>query len=76
MEKHLTIRIKKKIRKRNIRFNTNHSDTEVILNGIDHSGVNFIEEPRGQFAIFYINFDQNKQSLQETGWSKTFICKF
>ena len=52
--------LRKKLEKRNIRFNTNHSDTEVILNGIDHSGVNFIEELRGQFAIFYINFDQNK----------------
>ncbi len=52
--------LRKKLEKRKIRFNTNHSDTEVILNGIDHSGANFIEELRGQFAIFYINFDQNK----------------
>ena len=52
--------LRKKLEKNNVRFFTNHSDTETILNGIDIEGVNFIDSLRGQFAIFYINFKQKK----------------
>jgi len=36
-----------------VNFHTNHSDTEVILKGIEHEGVKFISKLRGQFSIFY-----------------------
>ena len=36
-----------------VNFHTSHSDTEVILKGIEHEGVNFISKLRGQFSIFY-----------------------
>ena len=36
-----------------VNFYTNHSDTEVILKGIEHEGVKFISKLRGQFSIFY-----------------------
>ena len=36
-----------------VNFYTTHSDTEVILKGIEHEGVKFISKLRGQFSIFY-----------------------
>ena len=37
------------------KFKTKNSDTEVILNGLDHFGVKFINQLRGQFSIAYLN---------------------
>ena len=37
------------------KFKTKNSDTEVILNGLDHFGVEFINQLRGQFSIAYLN---------------------
>ena len=45
--------------KKNIKFKTNHSDTEVILNGIMLEGTKFIEKLRGQFAIVFIDKRKN-----------------
>jgi asparagine synthase (glutamine-hydrolysing) len=36
-------------------FKTKNSDTEVLLNGLDHFGMQFISELRGQFSIVYLN---------------------
>lgn len=36
-------------------FKTKNSDTEVILNGLDKFGIDFVKELRGQFSIVYLN---------------------
>ena len=36
-----------------INFHTDHSDTEVILNGISLFGIDYINKLRGQFSIFF-----------------------
>lgn len=46
-----------------IKFLTSHSDTEVILHGLDLEGLDFITKLRGQFAIFYYNNYENKYFL-------------
>ena len=43
-----------------VKFNTDHSDSEVVLNGLDSEGIKFIEKLRGQFAIFYLNRKNKK----------------
>ena len=35
-----------------IHFKTHHSDSEVVLNGLSHFGVDFVKKLRGQFSIF------------------------
>jgi len=47
--------LRKDLEKKRIKFFTNNSDTETILNGLNYYGVSFIEKLRGQFAIFYLN---------------------
>ena len=49
--------LRKSLMNDGIEFYTSHSDTEVILNGIEHEGINFISKLRGQFSIFY--YDTN-----------------
>ena len=44
-------------------FKTNHSDTEVILNGISNYGLSFVEKLNGQFAIFFLDNKLNKAYL-------------
>lgn len=44
-------------------FKTNHSDTEVILNGISNYGLSFVEKLNGQFAIFFLDSKLNKAYL-------------
>ncbi len=41
-------------------FKTNHSDTEVVLNGLEIEGIEFINKLRGQFSIFYLNQVERK----------------
>lgn len=47
--------LRKELETKNIKFNTNHSDSEVILHGLEYFGKKFISQLRGQFSIFYIN---------------------
>lgn len=54
------LELRKKLESRNVKFKTNNSDTETILNGINTFGKSFINELRGQFSIFYINFRDKK----------------
>tara|TARA_B100000965_G_scaffold282202_1_gene240041 strand:+ start:26071 stop:27873 length:1803 start_codon:yes stop_codon:yes gene_type:complete len=44
----------------NIKFQSSHSDTEVILNGISHYGIKFVDKLVGQFSIVFIDFKINK----------------
>ena len=44
-------------------FNTNNSDTEVLLIGISNYGLSFLQKVIGQFAITFINFNSGKVYL-------------
>lgn len=44
-------------------FKTNHSDSEVILNGISNYGLSFVEKLNGQFSIFFLDNKLNKAYL-------------
>ena len=47
--------LRKKLEGQNIRFKTDNSDTEVVLKGIEKYGVDFVNQLRGMFAIFYLD---------------------
>ena len=47
--------LREKLEKTGQHFKTKNSDTEVILNGLDHFGIDFVKELRGQFSIVYLN---------------------
>ena len=44
-----------------LKFSTSHSDTEVLLLGLSHHGLDFIDKIVGQFAIVFI--DEEKQTI-------------
>ena len=44
-------------------FYTSHSDTEVVLNGLSHFGIDFINKLIGQFSIFFIDSNSQKAYL-------------
>ena len=46
--------LRDKLKKTGQHFKTK-LDTEVILNGLEHFGVDFVKELRGQFSIVYFN---------------------
>ena len=47
-----------------VKFQTSHSDTEVILKGLSKFGIDFIEKKlNGQFSIFFINNKSKKAYL-------------
>ena len=52
--------LRKDLESRGIKFKTSHSDTEVVLNGLDFYGLNFINQLRGQFSIYYFD-NKNKK---------------
>lgn len=55
--------LRNELEKEGIQFYTNHSDSEVILNGISVFGKHFIEKLRGQFAISYYDSKSNNLLL-------------
>lgn len=55
--------LRKELESINVRFNTDHSDTEVVLNGISKQGLNFVKKLNGQFAIFFLDIKENKAYL-------------
>jgi asparagine synthase (glutamine-hydrolysing) len=57
------LELRKDLESVGVTFKTNHSDTEVILNGISNYGLNFVEKLNGQFAIFFLNNKLNKAYL-------------
>ena len=54
------IELRKTMEKR-IAFKTDHSDSEVILNGVTLFGIDFINKLRGQFSIFF--WDKEKRKI-------------
>lgn len=53
--------LRKLLISKNLEFNTNHSDTEVLLNGLSYFGIEFINQLIGQFSIFF-NSAKNKKA--------------
>jgi len=53
--------LRAELQSNNIHFNTSHSDSEVILNGLSTTGASFINKLRGQFAIAF--YDSRKRRL-------------
>ena len=45
--------------KKGVRFNSNNSDSEVLLLGLSHYGVNFIDRLIGQFSIVFFDYEKN-----------------
>src|SRR6056300_1416985 len=55
--------LRNSMEKEGIQFLTNHSDTEVVLNGIGNYGLDFVNKLNGQFSIFFKNSKLNKVFL-------------
>ena len=53
--------LRKELEKEGLIFNTDHSDTEVVLLGLSHFGKKFIEKLIGQFSIVF--YDEKNQYL-------------
>ena len=48
------------LEKEKVHFRTNHSDSEVVLNGLSHYGINFVSKLIGQFSIVFYDSKINK----------------
>jgi len=57
------IELRKELKSKGCIFKTNHSDTEVILNGLNLEGIHFVKKLIGQFSIAYLNKNQKKLFL-------------
>ncbi len=55
--------LRKQLEKKNIKFFTDHSDTEVLLNGLSYYGLEFLNKVVGQFAIVFFDFNKNNVYL-------------
>lgn len=55
--------LRRELESLDIKFNSNNSDTEVVLNGLSYFGEQFIEKMIGQFSIFFIDFKNNSFML-------------
>jgi len=53
-------KLREELEQKGLRFNTDHSDTEVLLNGLDYFGIDFVEKIKGQFSIAYMNTSSQK----------------
>jgi asparagine synthase (glutamine-hydrolysing) len=51
--------LREMLKKEEISFDSNSSDTEVLLMGLSIYGESFIEKVIGQFSIFFIDYDKN-----------------
>lgn len=53
--------LRSEMENKKIHFNTSHSDTETLLNGLTYFGTEFINKLEGQFAFAFL--DERKNSL-------------
>ena len=53
-----------------IEFETDHSDTEVILNGISNFGIDYISKLNGQFSISFFDLENDIIYLIRDSWVK------
>ena len=56
-------KVLRKTLEKKIEFSTDHSDSEVVLNGLILHGLDYLKELRGQFSIFFLNKLENKAYL-------------
>lgn len=55
--------LREDMEKEGIKFLSDHSDSEVVLNGLTYYGKSFIEKMNGQFSIMFYKSDENKLLL-------------
>ena len=55
--------LRKYLESRNVKFTSNHSDTEVLLHGLKLLGTKFLKMAIGQFSIMYLNRNENTLTL-------------
>ena len=55
--------LRKSMEQQGIKFKSNHSDSEVVLNGLSYFGIDFIKKFIGQFAIFFLDTKSMKAYL-------------
>ena len=55
--------LRKSLELKNITFTTDHSDTEVVLNGLSDQGLSFLDKIVGQFSIFFLDSRTHKAYL-------------
>ena len=55
--------LRKEMEEAGIRFSTSHSDTEVLLLGIENYGTEFIDKVEGQFSVAFLNEKEEKLTL-------------
>ena len=55
--------LREDMEKDGIKFLSDHSDSEVVLNGLTYYGKSFIEKMNGQFSIMFYKSDENKLLL-------------
>ena len=55
--------LREEMEKEGIKFNTSHSDTETLLIGLSIYGNDFLNRIEGQFAIAYLDKNENKLTL-------------
>ena len=51
------------LEKKGIKFETSHSDTEVLLNGFSYFGSSFVKKIQGQFSIVFLDIKKEKLFL-------------
>ena len=55
--------LRKEMEEAGIRFSTSHSDTEVLLLGVENYGTKFIDKVEGQFSVAFLNEKEEKLTL-------------
>ena len=55
--------LKQDLTKKGAKFFSNHSDTEVLLNGLSLDGIRFVDKVIGQFSFAFLDFENDKLYL-------------
>ena len=55
--------LRSKLENKKVIFKTDHSDTELLLNGLSVEGISFINKLIGQFAIVFFDFNRGRVFL-------------
>ena len=49
--------LRKELESEGVQFETDHSDSEVVLMGLSFKGLSFLDKLIGQFAVFFIDYE-------------------
>ena len=49
--------LRKELESEGVQFETDHSDSEVLLLGLSYKGLSFLDKVIGQFAVFFIDYE-------------------